>query len=62
MDGMEPTALLLTKELIRAGLADKNDPDMVNLRESYKQAERFVSGIPTQRFGKIARKEIKHKL
>jgi len=26
------------------------------------QAERFASGMPTEQFAKIARKEIKHKL
>ncbi|KAF9529611.1 ClpP/crotonase-like domain-containing protein [Crepidotus variabilis] len=60
--GLDKTALLITKSLIRKGLEDKNDMDAVNLRESYAQAERFASGIPTERFDKIARKEIKHKL
>jgi len=60
--GLDPTALLEVKKLIRAGLKDKNDPDAVNLRESYAQAARFASGIPMEQFAKIARKEIKHKL
>ncbi|EPQ58167.1 ClpP/crotonase [Gloeophyllum trabeum ATCC 11539] len=62
IDGLDPTALLTVKRLLRQGLNDKNDPDAVNLRESYAQAERFASGIPAERFQKIARKEIKHKL
>ncbi|KAF7966291.1 hypothetical protein HWV62_39207 [Athelia sp. TMB] len=62
LQGLDPTALLVVKRLLKAGLADKNDPDAVNLRESYAQAERFASGIPGERFRKIAAKEIKHKL
>ncbi|KAF9464653.1 ClpP/crotonase-like domain-containing protein [Collybia nuda] len=60
--GLDPVALLIVKRLIRAGLNDKNDPDAVNLRESYAQAARFASTIPSQKFAKIASKEIKHKL
>jgi peroxisomal 3,2-trans-enoyl-CoA isomerase len=62
LEGLEPTAILATKTLLRAGLNEKNNPDAVNLRESYAQAERFASGIPGVRFGMVARKEIKHKL
>ncbi|KAG5727648.1 Delta(3,5)-Delta(2,4)-dienoyl-CoA isomerase [Termitomyces sp. T112] len=60
--GLDPVALLEVKRLIGAGLKDKNDPDAVNLRESFAQAARFASGIPYERFSKIFRKEIKHKL
>ncbi|KAJ7709954.1 ClpP/crotonase-like domain-containing protein [Mycena rosella] len=60
--GLDPTALLVVKKLIRTGLTEKNNPDAVNLRESYAQAERFSSGVPGQQFLRIARKEIKHKL
>ncbi|KAF9005607.1 ClpP/crotonase-like domain-containing protein [Cyathus striatus] len=60
--GLDPTAVLTVKKLIRAGLNDKNDPDAVNLRESYAQAERFASGVPYRQFARIASKEIKHKL
>ncbi|KAG6897468.1 hypothetical protein C0992_001243 [Termitomyces sp. T32_za158] len=60
--GLDPVALLEVKRLIKVGLKDKNDPDAVNLRESFAQAARFASGIPYERFAKIARKEIKHKL
>ena len=60
--GLDPTALLKIKELIQYGINEKNSKDGTNLRESYAQAERFASGIPTKRFGMIARKEIKHKL
>ncbi|KAF9044280.1 ClpP/crotonase-like domain-containing protein [Panaeolus papilionaceus] len=60
--GLDPTALLVMKGLIKRGLYEKNDPDAVNLRESYAQAERFASGVPYQQFTRIANKEIKHKL
>ncbi|KAK7054937.1 hypothetical protein VNI00_003400 [Paramarasmius palmivorus] len=62
LHGLDPSALLAVKKLLRAGLNDKNDPDAVNLRESYAQAERFASGTPAIQFARIARKEIKHKL
>ncbi|TFK42626.1 ClpP/crotonase-like domain-containing protein [Crucibulum laeve] len=62
LSGLDPTALLTMKGLIKAGLYDKNNPDAVNLRESYAQAERFASGIPARQFARIAAKEIKHKL
>ncbi|KAH9475997.1 3,2-trans-enoyl-CoA isomerase [Psilocybe cubensis] len=62
LSGLDPTALLVMRSLIRRGLHEKNDPDAVNLRESYAQAERFASGIPALQFSRIARKEIKHKL
>jgi hypothetical protein len=42
----EPGALLAIKKLIRAGLRDKNDPDLVNMRESLEQARRVATGIP----------------
>ncbi|KAH7889740.1 ClpP crotonase [Phlebopus sp. FC_14] len=62
LDGLDSGSILIIKSLLRAGLAEKNNPDAVNLRESYAQAERFATGIPSTRFGMIARKEIKHKL
>lgn len=62
LEGLDPAALLTVKKLIRAGISEKNNPDAANLRESYAQAERFASGIPIERFMKIANKEIKHKL
>lgn len=62
LDGLVPASIFAIKTLIKAGLNDKNNFHAVNLRESYAQAERFSSGIPAERFGKIARKEIKHKL
>lgn len=60
--GLDPAALLAVKSLIRSGLNEKNNPDAVNLRESYAQAERFASGIPSKQFTRIGTKEIKHKL
>jgi len=35
LQGLDPAAILSVKKLIRAGLNEKNDPDAVNLRESY---------------------------
>jgi hypothetical protein len=35
LEGLDPTAVLTAKKLIKAGLSDKNDFDAVNLRESY---------------------------
>ncbi|KAF9264724.1 ClpP/crotonase [Marasmius fiardii PR-910] len=62
LSGLDPASILTVKKLLRAGLNEKNDPDAVNLRESYAQAERFASGTPAVQFGRIARKEIRHKL
>lgn len=62
LDGLVPASVLAIKALIKAGLNDKNNFHAVNLRESYAQAERFSTGIPAERFGKIAKKEIRHKL
>ncbi|KAG2108366.1 ClpP/crotonase-like domain-containing protein [Suillus discolor] len=62
LDGLVPASIFAIKTLIKAGLNEKNDFHAVNLRESYAQAERFSSGIPAERFSKIAKKEIKHKL
>ncbi|KAI0336424.1 ClpP/crotonase [Cubamyces sp. BRFM 1775] len=62
LEGLDPTALLGVKRLIKAGINDQHNLDAVNLRESYAQAERFASGIPGERFARIARKELKHKL
>lgn len=33
--GLDTISILAVKKLIQAGLRDKNDPDAVNLRESY---------------------------
>ena len=62
LDGLDPSALLGVKKLIKAGLNDQHNLDAVNLRESYAQASRFETGIPIDRFARIARKELKHKL
>ena len=62
LDGLVTEAVLKTKELLRLGLKEKNDMDAVLLREGYAQAERFASGVPAERFARIARKEIRHKL
>jgi len=62
IDGLVIEAVLKTKQLLRFGLREKNDMDSALLREGYAQAERFASGVPMERFAKIARKEIRHKL
>ncbi|KAJ7219223.1 ClpP/crotonase-like domain-containing protein [Mycena pura] len=62
MRGLDPSAVLEVKRLLKTGLAEKNNPDGVNLRESYAQAERLASGVPGRQFMRIATKEIKHKL
>ncbi|KAJ3573972.1 hypothetical protein NP233_g2090 [Leucocoprinus birnbaumii] len=65
LEGLDQTAVLTAKKLIKAGMNDKNDFDAVNLRESYgeqPQAERFASGVPFTQFARIAKKEIRHKL
>ncbi|KAG5654518.1 hypothetical protein H0H81_001159 [Sphagnurus paluster] len=65
LEGLDPTALLEMKRLLRATLKDRNDPDAilkVTKQLQLAQAERFASGIPKEKFAKIARKEIKHKL
>ena len=41
MRGLDPKALLVMKGLIKRGLYEKNDPDAVNLRESYGYVELF---------------------
>lgn len=62
LDGLVAEAVLKTKQLLRLGLKEKNDVDSTLLREGYAQAERLTSGVPLERFTKIARKEIRHKL
>ena len=62
LDGLVPEAVLTVKRLIQFGINEKNSKDGTNMRESYTQAEQFASGVPVDRFSKIARKEIKHKL
>lgn len=62
LDGLVPASIRAIKSLIKAGLNEKNDFHAVNLRESYAQAEIFSSGVPAERFGQIAKKEIRHKL
>jgi peroxisomal 3,2-trans-enoyl-CoA isomerase len=62
LDGLVIEAVLKTKQLLRFGLKEKNDMDSVLLREGYAQAERFATGLPTERFTKIAQREIRHKL
>lgn len=62
LDGLVAEAVLKTKQLLRFGLKERNDMDSVLLREGYAQAERMATGVPLDRFTKIARKEIRHKL
>ena len=62
MEGLDYSAMLKVKQLIQAGVNDKNSKDATNLRESYAQAERFSTGIPQQRFLLVSQKKLKHKL
>ncbi|KAL4253841.1 Enoyl-CoA hydratase/isomerase and chromodomain-containing protein [Abortiporus biennis] len=62
LEGLDADAMLITKDLLKKAAAERNDPAAVIMREGYAQAERFMTGVPAQRFSKIARKEIKHKL
>ncbi|KAF9792343.1 ClpP/crotonase [Thelephora terrestris] len=62
LDGLVADAVLKTRQLLRYGLNERNNMDSALLREGYVQAERLVSGVPSERFNKIARKEIRHKL
>lgn len=62
LDGLDASAVLTVKKLLATAEAEANNPDAANLRESFAQAERMASGIPAERFSKIAKKEIKHKL
>ena len=45
MRDLDPTALLVMKGLVKRGLYEKNDPDAVNLRESYGYVEHSFFGI-----------------
>lgn len=38
MRDLDPTAVIVMKSLVKQGLYEKNDPDAVNLRESYGTA------------------------
>jgi len=62
LDGLDPAAVLKTKELIQFALNEQSSKDGANMRESYAQSARFATGLPSERFGKLARKEIKHRL
>ena len=42
MRDLDPSALLVMKGLVKRGLYEKNDPDAVNLRESYGYVELFI--------------------
>jgi len=59
---LDPVAMLASKALMAAASAVRSNPDAANMRESYTQAQRFASGIPAERFARIARKELRHKL
>ncbi|KAI0093609.1 ClpP crotonase [Irpex rosettiformis] len=62
LTSLDHGAILGIKKLIKQGLNEQNSFDAVNTRETVGQAERLASGVPVERFNKIARKEIKHKL
>ena len=62
LENLVPEAVLKVKQLIKEGLNEQNNYDATNLRESYAQAERLATGVPTERFDRIAANELKHKL
>ena len=62
LESLDLSAVLEVKKLIKSGLEESNNSDAANLRESYAQSARMASGVPRERFRKIARKELKHKL
>jgi len=62
LEGLDHDSVLTVKQLIQFGVNEKNSKDATNLRESYAQGARFATGVPGDRFAKLARKEIKHKL
>ena len=62
LQDLDLSAVLESKELLKASLEESVSMDAVNMRESYAQAARMSNGILSERFGKIARKELKHKL
>jgi len=62
LEGLDPAAVLTVKSLLKTAAAERNNLDAVNLRESMAQAARFATGVPAERFRRIANKEIKHKL
>lgn len=51
LEGLDGGALLGAKKLLRAGLSEKNNPDAVNLRESYgeRPGPGYISSI-SERF------------
>ena len=53
--------LIFAKVMVRKKIYFLNTSVMMGLFFA-AQAERFASGMPTEQFAKIARKEIKHKL
>lgn len=62
IEPLDPSALLASKAIIKQGLIEQNNPDAVNVREATATINQFIEGVPSQRFGEIARKERRHKL
>ena len=62
LESLVPEAVLTVKNLLKIAAAERNNPDATILRESMAQAARFATGVPAERFTKIANKEIRHKL
>lgn len=59
LDGLELDAMLESKRLIRANLAD---PEDTNEREIVAGGERFGTGKPQARFAQLAAKQMRHKI
>jgi len=58
--GLNNESMLLVKRMIRGAWEEKLEG--VNAKEVFAGLERFLSGVPQEEFGKIARGEKKHKL
>ncbi|THH32126.1 hypothetical protein EUX98_g2077 [Antrodiella citrinella] len=62
LEGLDTDAVLIVKSLLKTAATERNSLDGAILRESMAQAARFATGVPLERFKRIANKEIKHKL
>lgn len=56
LEGLDPAALLEVKRLLQASSRDKNDPDAVNLRESYGTPNFIFLGVLLSKMGSTSRK------
>lgn len=62
LEGLDLDAVLVVKGLLKTVANERSSMEATIMRESMAQAARFATGVPAERFAKIAKKEIKHKL